>query len=442
MYNGLPDLSLRMIQSMHRGIVALILLFLAGVHFAQAARAQMTIEIVGGAASRIPVAIAPFTATPAARTPDPAAIVRDNLARSGLFRLVEPGNDGQVGDEQTISHGLWRGKGADALVVGQTAVLADGRLDIRFRLYDVVRERQLAGMRYTVSPHLVRAVAHKISDIVYEKLTGEPGAFGGRIAYVLRERMGDGLRYALQVSDVDGHNAFTVMSSREPIISPTWSPDGARLAYVSFEQKKPVVYIQSLADGRRQTLASFHGSNSAPAWSPDGNRLAIVLSKDDTSQIYLINADGTGLTRLSQSGALETEPTFSPDGQWLYFTSDRGGSPQIYRMPVAGGEARRLTFNGAYNVSPAVSPDGKWLAYVHRREGNYHIAVMELATGQTQILTDTRQDESPSFAHNSRTILYATLVNGRGVLATVSVDGRLKQRLSQSGDMREPAWAP
>ncbi len=428
-----------MIQPILRAFAALILpLSLASALFAPVARAQMTIEIVGGAASRIPVAIAPFTATPAARTPDPAAIVRDNLARSGLFRLIEPAGDGRVGDEQAIPHGLWRGKGADALVVGQMTVLADGRLDIRFRLHDVVRERQLAGMRYTVPAHLARAVAHKISDIVYEKLTGEPGAFGGRIAYVLRE----GGRYSLQVSDVDGHNAFTVMSSREPIISPTWSPDGSRLAYVSFEQKKPVVYIQSLADGRRQTLANFRGSNSAPAWSPDGSRLAVVLSKDDTSQIYLINADGGGLTRLSRSGALETEPVFSPDGQWIYFTSDRGGSPQIYRMPVAGGEARRLTFNGAYNVSPAVSPDGKWLAYVHRREGNYHIAVMELASGQTQILTDTRQDESPSFAHNSRTILYATLVNGRGVLATVSVDGRVKQRLSQSGDMREPAWAP
>lgn len=438
----MTDLRLRMnLPTLRRFLVPfLALVWTACVAFASPAQAQMTIEIVGGATARIPIAIAPFTAAP--NLLDPADVVRDNLARSGLFRLIEPGADGRPGDEQTVLHARWRGRGADALVVGQVSTLADGRLDIRFRLYDVVRERQLAGMRYTVPPHLMRAVAHKISDIVYEKLTGEPGAFGGRIAYVLREGRGDNLRYSLQVSDVDGHNAFTVLSSREPIISPKWSPDGSRLAYVSFENRKPVIYIQSLADGRRYALANFRGSNSAPAWSPDGSRLAIVLSKDDTSQIYLINADGSGLTRLSRGGALETEPVFSPDGQWIYFTSDRGGSPQIYRMPASGGEARRLTFNGAYNVSPAISPDGRWLAYVHRREGHYHIAVMELATGQTQILTDTRQDESPSFAHNSRTILYATVINGRGVLATVSVDGRIKQRLSHTGDMREPAWAP
>jgi TolB protein len=345
---------------------------------------------------------------------------------------------GKPGEAQTVRHADWRGRGADALLVGQVTPMADGRLDIRFRLFDVVRERQLAGFSYVAPVNMIRAVGHKIADIVHEKLLGEPGSFSGRLAYILKKAG----RYELQVSDVDGHNAFTIANSPEPIISPAWSPSGNKLAYVSFEQKKPVIYVQNLADGKRHALANFRGSNSAPAWSPDGSKLAIVLSKDETSQIYLIDVDGGGLKRVSRGGALETEPVFSPDGKWLYFTSDRGGSPQIYKIPVAGGEAQRLTFGGGYNVSPAVSPDGSKLAYVQGDGNRFQVAVLDLATSQTQILTDSRNDESPSFAPNGRTILYATLVNGRGVLATVSVDGRIRQRLSQTGDLREPSWAP
>jgi TolB protein len=412
-------------------------LMLAVLLSAPWARAAMTIEIIGGAASRIPIAIAPFQ-EPGGKGLDPAEVVSADLLRSGMFKTVDGKDLGKPGEGQAVRHGEWRGRGADALLIGQVTTLADGRLDIRFRLYDVVREKQLAGLSYVAPPHLARAVGHKIADVVYEKLTGEPGAFSGRLAYILKK----GSRYELQVSDVDGHNAFTIANSPEPIISPAWSPDGNRLAYVSFEQKKPVVYVQNLADGKRRALANFRGSNSAPAWSPDGSKLAIVLSKDETSQIYLIDADGGGLQRLSRGGALETEPVFSPDGKWLYFTSDRGGSPQIYKMSAAGGEASRLTFGGSYNVTPAISRDGSKLAYIHRDGGRFQVAVLDLATGQTQVLTDTLHDESPSFAPNNRTILYATLVNGRGVLATVSVDGRVRQRLSQSGDLREPAWAP
>lgn len=399
--------------------------------------AGMSIEIVGAAANRIPVAIAPFQA---AGSPglDPAEVIEADLGRSGLFKLVDSSLLGKPGEAQTVDFIQWQARGADAVVVGQVGKAADGRLDIRFRLYDVVRKTQLAGFSYVVPAHMARTIAHKIADLIHEKLVGEPGNFSGRIAYILKR----GGRYELQVADADGYNTFTIARSPEPIISPVWSPNGAKLAYVSFEQKKPVVYVQNLADGRRKAVANFRGSNYSPAWSPDGSKLAIALSKDETAQIYLIDADGGDARRLSKGGSLDTEPAFSPDGKWLYFTSDRGGSPQIYRMPAEGGEAKRLTFEGTYNVSPAPSPDGKYLAYVRREGGSFHVAVLELATGQTQVLTDTHFDESPSFAPNSRAVLYATLVSGRGVLATVSVDGRIKQRLSITGDLREPAWAP
>ena len=401
------------------------------------AYAGMTIEIVGGAANRIPVAIAPFLPTGASGD-DIAEIVEADLRRSGLFNLVDSSGLGKSGEAEIVDHGQWRARGADALVVGQVSRAADGRLDIRFRLYDVVRKVQLIGFSYLVPPGMSRAIGHKIADAVHEKLIGEPGNYSGRVAYILKR---DG-RYELQVADADGFNNFTVARSPEPIISPVWSPNGAKIAYVSFEQKKPIVYVQTLADGKRKVVANFRGSNYSPAWSPDGRKLAIALSKDDIAQIYLIDADGGAAQRLSKGGSLDTEPVFSPDGKWLYFTSDRGGSPQIYRMSVDGGEAKRLSFDGNYNVSPAVSPDGKYLAYIRRVGGSFHVAVQELESGQTQVLTDTHFDESPSFAPNSRSILYATLVNGRGVLATVSVDGRIKQRLTLSGDLREPAWAP
>lgn len=398
--------------------------------------AAMTIEIIGGAASRIPVMVSNFKA-PGTEGEDPAEVVRADLARSGFFRILDASAI-PPSESQAAQHRVWRGRGADAVVVGQIVPQKDGRVDVRFRLHDAVRENELAAFSYVVAPQMLRATAHRIADQVYEKLTGEPGAFSGRIAYILKRNR----RFELQVSDVDGYNAITLTSSPEPLIGATWSPDGRKIAYVSFEERKPVVYVQNLADGRRHAIASFRGSNSSPAWSPDGSKLAIVLSKDETSQIYLIDARGGEPKRVSTGGALETEPVFSPDGQWLYYTSDRGGNPQIYRVAVGGGAAKRMTFEGDYNASPALSSDGKLLAYVHRRDGRFHIAAMELATGQTQVLTDTQQDESPSFAPNGRTILYATLVNGRGVLATVSADGRIKQRLSQAGDLREPAWSP
>jgi TolB protein len=405
------------------------------------AGAAMTIEIVGGASNRIPLAILPFGEQPGAveRSSAHAAIadvVAADLGRSGYFRLVDSKDSLSPPEPQNLSLSVWKGRGADAVLMGQVLPAPDGKLEVRFWLLDAVRQTELKALAYVTAPSGLRVVAHKISDEVHQALLGEPGSYSGRIAYILK-RNG---HYELQVADADSQNAATITSSPEPLISPAWSPDGQRLAYVSFEDKKPVVYVQHLADGSRRAVARFRGSNSAPAWSPDGRKLAVTLSKDATSQIYLLDLENGVASRFTQGGALDTEPLFSSDGRWLFFTSNRGGTPQIYKASLLDSSISRVTFEGSYNVSPALSPDGKTLAFVHRRDGRFHVAVMDLASGQMQVLTDTGHDESPSFAPNGRQILYATLVNGRGVLATVSVDGKVRQRLSQSGDLREPTW--
>ncbi len=411
--------------------------------FALSARATMTIEIVGGATNRIPVAVLPFAMPVSPGMPaglsNPAEVVAGDLGRSGYFRLLDSNDVIQPpADPQALQLPVWKSRGADAVVIGKIRSLSGDRIEVSFWLLDAVRQTQLTALVYTTTPDGLRTVSHRIADAVHQALVGEPGAYSGRIAYILKR----GGRYELQVADADSQNAVTVTASPEPLISPAWSPDGRRLAYVSFEDKKPVVYVQNLADGSRRAVAKFRGSNSAPAWAPDGRRLAVTLSKDETSQIYLLDLLTGEATRFTRGGALDTEPVFSPDGQWLYFTSDRGGSPQIYRASLATGAATRVTFEGSYNVSPALSRDGRMLAFVHRRDGRFHVAVMDLNSRQMQVLTDTVHDESPSFAANGRLLLYATLVNDHGVLATVSVDGKVKQRLSQSGDLREPAWGP
>ena len=414
-----------------------VLLLLALVW--SSAQAQLSIEITGGGANQIPIGVLRF-AGEQVLSQSISDIVEADLQRSGRFRMLFAGNvDPLPAEVAQVDFGTWKNRNADALVIGSVVRLADGRFEARFRLLDVPKQTQIAGVAFTLNAQQVRTTAHRIADMVYEKLTGDRGVFSTRIAYVVKQ----GARFELQIADADGVGAQTALASREPIMSPAWSPDGTRLAYVSFENKKPVVYVHSLVSGQRQVVANFKGSNSAPAWSADGKQLAVVLSKDGGSQIYLIGADGSNPRRITNTSSIDTEPYFSPDGQSLYFTSDRGGSPQIYRMGAGGGEAVRVTFDGSYNVSPRVSSDGKTLVYIARDGGRFQLKSLDLASKQAQVLTDGQHDESPSFAPNGKMILYATQSGNRGSLAAVSSDGRVKQRLSvQAADVREPAWGP
>jgi TolB protein len=426
------------VRSLQRFLIQIVLP-LAALLSSFNAHAVLEIQVTGGAANRIPVALIPFQSSATLPAPEMTAIIGADLLRSGQISLTDTAGSQQPFEPAQIDYRVWKGKGAEAIVIGQVIGLPDGRYELRFRLMDAIKQTQLAGLSFNVGAEQWRAAAHKISDIIYEKLTGLPGVFGSRIAYINKR----GKRFELMVADADGQNPQTVVRSGEPLISPVFSPDGGRIAYVSFEDKKPVVYVQSLRDGSRRAVAAFKGSNSAPAWSPDGARLAVTLTRDEGSQIYLINADGKGLVRLTNSSAIDTEPVWSPDGQSIYFTSDRGGTPQIYRVALGGGEVKRVTFEGSYNVSPDVNQDGKYLTYIQRDGGKFRVVLHEIASGQVRVLTDSAHDESPSFAPNGQLVLYATLHGGRGILGTVSLDGRTRARLTEAGsDTREPAWGP
>lgn len=399
--------------------------------------AQFRVEVSGVGMTQLPIAIAPFRGDEVSPQKI-GSIIRADLDRSGMFRSV--GTDEAGLDENSRpDFAAWRQKMADSLVTGSISRLSDGRYDVRFRLWDVVRAQDSGGQSYTVNASDLRLSAHRIADFVYEKLTGEKGIFSTRIAYVTKNNQ----RYNLWVADCDGEGGQSALTSPEPIISPAWSPNGAQLAYVSFESRKPVIYAHDIATGKRRLLANFRGSNSSPAWAPDGRQLVATLSREGGSQIFAIDPNGAEPQRLMQSTSIDTEPAFSADGKSIYFVSDRGGAPQIYRVPATGGNAERVTFGSNYNISPVLSPDGKFMAFISRIGSAFKLHVMDLATGTSVAISDTSADESPSFAPNSRLLVYATQQDGREALMTTTLDGKIKARLmGASGDIREPAWAP
>ena len=407
-----------------------------GLCVTMSARAALDIEITGAGEHQTPISVVRFAGEELIDGQTISSVVTSDLLRTGLFKQIDPAGKAPH-EPEDVKYPEW--PGVEALVIGSVRLLDGGRAEVRFRLIDVVRHSELIGLAVTARSDQVRAIGHRIADLVYEKLTGSAGVFSTRIAYVNRE----GKHFRLVISDSDGYGEQTLLSLNEPIMSPAWSPDGKQIAYVSFERGHATVYAQSLATQKRTVLADFSGSNSAPVWSPDGRQLAMVLTRDGSSQLYLARADGSGLRRVSFSGAIDTEPAFSPDGKWLLFTSDRGGKPQIYRMAVTGGSAERLTFEGSSNYSPRFSPDGKSFVFSHFIGGVFYIAVQDFESNQMQILTTGGWEKKPSFAPNGKLILFASEAQGRGILATVSSDGRVKQKMvAQSGDIREPVWGP
>jgi TolB protein len=397
--------------------------------------AQFRVEISGVGATQIPIVLGRFRDED--RQPQSiSAIVRADLERSGVFKIVDgptPADENGLPDYNAL-----RAKGADAVVSGSASRLADGRIDVRFRLWDVVKGADQGGQSEPTLPADLRLAAHHISDQIYQKLTGERGIFSTRIAYVTKAPG----KFTLRITDADGENIQAALIDNEPIISPAWSPDGTELAYVTFHDKKAKVEIRNVHAGTRRVVAEFKGSNSAPSFSPDGRTLAVTLSRDGGSHVYLMDRSGGNVRRITESTGIDTEAKFSPDGAYIYFVSDRGGGPQIYKQAVGGGGATRVTFNGAYNISPALSPDGKLLAYINRG-GGFKVMVMDLGTGDVRSVSDTNDDESPSFAPNSRYIIYATKADGRDVLMTTTTDGKFKSKLLESGlDIREPVWGP
>lgn len=402
-----------------------------------AAHAQFRVEVSGVGLTQFPFSVAAFKGGDQIPV-DVAGIIRADLERSGQFRFVTPV---PVALDEMSRPDLapWRERSTDVLVTGSISRLADGRFDVRFRAWDVVKLQDLGGMSLPMRSGDLRLAAHRIADYVYEKITGEKGVFSTRLAYVTKNAN----KHTLWVADADGEGAQAALTSGEPIISPAWAPNGAQLAYVSFEARKPVIYAHEVATGRRRTLANFRGSNSAPVWSPDGRSIVATLTLDGSSQLYVVDANSGQHSRLTQSSGIDTEAAWNAQTGQIYFVSDRGGAPQVYRMSVSGGGAERVTFNGTYNTSPSVSADGKTLAYISRVGGGFKLYVMDLASGQAVAVTDTTSDESPSFAPNGKLIVYATRQGGREALMTTTLDGRIKTRLTApQGDIREPDWGP
>lgn len=425
-------------------IVTLVLLPLG------ASRATLEITITKGVSTAVPVAIVPFAwkvQGPAPST-DVAQVIGADLTRSGRFKAVPEKSMLEKPTQATDIHFTnWRVLGVNDLVIGRIKPAGSGNYQVEFQLFNVYTGKQLMGMAVLSTPSALRWTAHKVSDLIYQKLTGQRGAFATRIAYVeVSGKNGADSHYKLVVADSDGFNPQTVFSSKEPIMSPAWSPDGKHVAYVSFESKLPAVYVQDIYTGKRERVSDRPGLNSAPVFSPDGKSLALVLSSSPGNpDVYVMNLATHALRRITHSSAIDTEPAWSPDGRSLYFTSDRGGSPQIYKINLGGGTPQRITFSGSYNARSRVSADGDTLAMVHRENGHLHIAVMNLDTGALRTLTNGDLDKSPSFAPNGSMIIYEASYRGHGVLAEVSVDGQVRERLSESQpgvSVHAPVWGP
>lgn len=425
-----------------------VLLFLLFLGLALPVRAALTIEITQGVEGALPIAVVPFAWRGDAGSPPQhkvGGVVADDLRRSGRFKPL-PENEliARPTRGEEVDFRDWRALNVENLVIGEVSPNGPGGYLVKFFLYDVFRGEQITGYSLPTTARDLRATAHHIADIIYETLTGEPGAFATRIAYVTSIRKGkDQDRIELRIADADGYNPQSIVSSDEPIMSPAWSPDGRRLAYVSFENRRPSIWVQEVFTGKRRKMTSFKGINGAPAWSPDGRYLAMTLSKDGNPDIFVMDVARRSLRALTRHWAIDTEPAWSPDGKSLVFTSDRGGSPQIYRVSVGGGEPSRVTFENDYNARASFSPDGRHLTMVTRVNGQFRIGLLDLGKGDFRVMTTGRLDESPSFAPNGSMIIYATQTGGRGVLAAVSTDGRVQQRLRlQQGDVREPVWSP
>jgi len=431
-----------MIKTMQKMIYALLFLLVA-----QLAQAKLEIEIIQGNAAALPIAIIPMQW----RTTDPrpetgvAEVVSLDLYRSGLFDPLEDEDmvDRPV-DAESIRFGTWRLLKVDYVVIGHVNDAPNGNgYDIVYQLFDVHTQERLLSQITTVGFGDLRFGSHRVADAIYEKLTGVPGAFSTRIAYISATGEGNNQNFQLFVADADGFNPQAVVGSPEPLLSPNWSPDGQRLAYVSFEKGNSAIYVQNVTTGQRDLVSSLKGINGAPAFSPDGRYLAMTLSYSGNPEIYIRDLTTGKKRQLTQHWAIDTEPAWSPDSKWVYFTSDRGGKPQIYRVAASGGKATRITREGDYNARVSISPDGNRIAMAHGRGNEYRIAVLDTDTGRMRILTPGVLDESPSFAPNGSMILYATREGQRGVLSAVSVDGNVRQRLILSeGDVREPAWSP
>jgi TolB protein len=414
--------------------------------FSLPALSAITIEITEGVEGAIPVSVVEFdsSALPIKVETDIAEIITNNLNRSGAFKVLSRDSyPAQPHYGRDVAYGQWRALEQEYLVVGRILNQQTGRLDVQFQLLDVLKQKQLIGFSFPVRLRNLRSTAHEISDLIYEKITGVRGAFNTRIAYISAQT-GEARKYVLQVADTDGFNPQTVLESDEPLMSPSWSPDGQSLAYVSFENDLPEIFIQHLATARRSKITGFKGINGAPSWSPDGKKLAIVLSKDRSPDIYTIDIASKKLKRLTTHRAIDTEPVWTPDASKIIFTSDRSGTPQLYEMPADGsGRPSRITFEGNYNSAADIDAEGRNLVMVYASGGRYRIAHLDRENGNLSLLTDNNLDESPSFSPNGRMVLYAATQGYKGVLYMVSLDSRSKHKLSdRAGDIREPVWGP